>query len=226
MVAMIGILGKKLGMTQVFRDDGSMIGVTVIEAGPCPILAVKVKNIQVAFDIVDDKRLRKPNLGLFKKVNVTARKYVRELRRDPAKEYKVGEELKADLFKPGDFVDITGISIGKRIQGGMKRWHSTGGRESHGSPSHRRMGSTGSSTTPSRVWKGHHQAGHMGAAQTTVQNLEVVKSDLENNILLVKGAIPGAKNSYVIVKKAKKKISIYERPSPAATATKGKAKGK
>ncbi|MBU1125095.1 MAG: 50S ribosomal protein L3, partial [Candidatus Omnitrophica bacterium] len=132
---MIGILGKKLGMTQVFRDDGSMIGVTVIEAGPCPILAVKVKNIQVAFDIVDDKRLRKPNLGLFKKVNVTARKYVRELRRDPAKEYKVGEELKADLFKPGDFVDITGISIGKGFQGGMKRWHWMGGPESHGSTS-------------------------------------------------------------------------------------------
>ncbi|MFA5145270.1 MAG: 50S ribosomal protein L3 [Candidatus Omnitrophota bacterium] len=201
-----GILGKKIGMTQVFREDGELVQVTAIEAGPCPVLAVKEKSIQVGFDLVKkESRLKKPLLGFFKKINIAPCKVIRELLREPAKEYKVGEELKADLFKPGDFVDITGVSIGKGFQGGVKRWHWHGGPQTHGSMSHRRIGSLGSSTTPGRVWKGHHLPGHMGVKQTTLQNLLVIKADPSTNLLLVRGAVPGHKNSYLIIKKAKKK---------------------
>jgi large subunit ribosomal protein L3 len=202
---MIGIVGKKLGMTQVFTDDGKLVGVTVIEAGPCPILAIKDKSIQVGFDILKESRVKKPLLGFFKKINIAPRKVIRELLKEPAKEYKVGDELKVDIFAVGDFVDVTGSSIGKGFQGGMKRWHWHGGPQTHGSTSHRRVGSIGSTTTPGRVWKGHHMPGHMGAAQATLQNLRVVKVDAQNNILLVKGAVAGKKNSYLIIKKAIKK---------------------
>ena len=211
---MSGILGKKIGMTRVFADDGAYVSVTAIEAGPCAVLAVKEKSIQVGFDEVPEKRLKKPVSGYFKKINVSCSKFIRELSRDPAKEYKVGDELKVDLFAPGDFVDITGISIGKGFQGGMKRWHWKGGPKTHGSTSHRRVGSIGSTTTPGRVWKGHHLPGHMGMDKVTQQNLKVIKADLENNILLVKGAVPGHKNSYVIVKKAKKRVLSANKPKP------------
>jgi large subunit ribosomal protein L3 len=211
---MSGILGKKIGMTRVFADDGAYVSVTAIEAGPCAVLAVKEKSIQVGFDEVPEKRLKKPVSGYFKKINVSCRKFIRELSRDPAKEYKVGDELKVDLFAPGDFVDVTGISIGKGFQGGMKRWHWKGGPKTHGSTSHRRVGSIGSTTTPGRVWKGHHLPGHMGMDKVTQQNLKVIKADLENNILLVKGAVPGHKNSYVIVKKAKKRVLSANKPKP------------
>ncbi len=204
---MIGLIGKKLGMTQVFSDDGKLIGVTAIEAGPCPVLAVKEKSIQLGFDLAKENRLKKPLLGYFKKMNIAPRKVIREVLKEPNKEYKVGEELKVDLFKPGDFLDITGTSKGKGFQGGMKRWNWSGGPKTHGSTSHRRVGSIGSSTTPGRVWKGHHMPGHMGNCKVTLQNLQVVKVDLQNNLLLVKGAVAGSKNSYLIIKKAKKKIS-------------------
>lgn len=202
---MSGILGKKIGMTQIFAEDAKLVGVTAIEAGPCPVLAVKDKSIQLGFDAVSERRLKKPISGYFKKLNIAPRKLIQEVLKDPKKEYKVGEEIKVEIFKPGDFVDITGTSIGKGFQGGMKRWHWQGGAKSHGSTSHRRMGSTGSSTTPGRVWKGHHQAGHMGADRVTTQNLQIVKVDLQNNLLLVKGAVPGHKNSYLMIRKAKKK---------------------
>ncbi|MBN1913820.1 MAG: 50S ribosomal protein L3 [Candidatus Omnitrophica bacterium] len=202
---MAGILGKKIGMTQIFTDDSRQVGVTVIEAGPCPVLAVKEKNIQLGFDSVKENRLKAPILGFFKKININPLKMVREIPRDSALEYKVGDEVRADIFKPGDFVDITGTSIGKGFQGGVKRWHWKGGSETHGSTSHRRIGSTGSTTTPGRVLKGHHQAGHMGAERVTVQNLKVVKIDIENNLLLVEGAVPGYKNGYLIIKAARKK---------------------
>ncbi len=192
-------------MTQVFGEDGSLIGVTAIEAGPCAVMAVKDKNIQLGFDAVAEKRLKKPRAGYFKKLNIPPRKFVKEIAKDPAKEYKIGEELKVDVFKAGDFVDITGTSLGKGFQGGMKRWHWQGGPMTHGSTSHRRVGSMGSTTTPGRVWKGHHLPGHMGAAQVTTQNLRVVKVDTENNLLLVKGSVPGYKNNYLIIRKAKKK---------------------
>jgi len=218
---MIGILGKKIGMTQIFADDGAFVSVTAIEAGPCPVLAVKEKNIQLGFDAIDEKRLKKPLNGYFKKLNIPARKFIRELPKEPSKEYKVGEELKVDMFAPGDFVDVSGVSIGKGFQGGMKRWHWHGGPMTHGSTSHRRVGSVGSTTTPGRVWKGHHMAGHMGAAGVTTQNLKVMKIDVENNIILVKGAVPGFKNGYVVIKKAIKKIA-----KPAAHKAPAKEKKK
>lgn len=193
-------------MTQIFSDDGKILNVTAIEAGPCPVLAVKDKSVQLGFDQVAEKKLKKPQAGYFKKLNIAPRKIMREfLKGTLAEEIKVGQEIKADIFKDGDFVDVTGTTIGKGFQGGMKRWNWHGGPMTHGSMSHRRVGSIGSSTTPGRVFRGHHMPGHMGAVGLTVQNLKVVKVDVENNILLVKGAIPGFKNGYVIIRKAKKK---------------------
>lgn len=211
-------------MTHVFSDAGAMVCVTVIEAGPCPVLAVKEKNVQVGFDLAKESRVKKPQLGYFKKLNIAPRKFVREFLKEPNVEYKVGDELKVDVFKAGDWVDVTGTSIGKGFQGGMKRWHWHGGPKTHGSTSHRRVGSIGSSTTPGRVFKGHHMPGHMGAGQVTMQNLKVVKADLENNLLLVEGAIPGHKNGYVVIRKAKKKSGlakkIVQQPSKAGKAKK------
>ncbi len=202
---MNGILGKKIGQTQLFTEAGDRVAVTVIEAGPCPILAVKDKSVQVGFDAAKEKSLRRSESGYFKKLNQKPLKFVRELIKESGKEYKVGDELKADVFKAGDFVDVTGVSKGKGFQGGMKRWHWSGGPATHGHTSHRRIGSIGSTTTPGRVWKGHHLPGHMGNIQVTTQNLRVVKVDPNNNLLVIKGAVPGPKNSYVIIKKAKKK---------------------
>ena len=192
-------------MTQVFTDDGKSVAVTAVEAGPCPILSVNIKNVQLGFDLAKESRLKKPVSGYFKKLNVAPRKLIRELRKDPTAEYKVGDEIKADVFKAGDYVDVTGTSLGKGFQGGMKRWHWKGGPMTHGSTSHRRVGSIGSSTTPGRVFRGHHMPGHMGAITVTVQNLKVIKVDAENNILLIEGAVPGYKNNYLVIQKAKKK---------------------
>lgn len=216
---MAGILGKKVGMTHIYDDNGKQVCVTVIEAGPCPIISVKDKAIQVGFDLAKESKTKKPIAGLYKKANTAARKFMREIPKEAAKEYKVGDEIKADVFKPGDFVDITGTSIGKGFQGGMKRWHWQGGPMTHGSTSHRRVGSMGSTTTPGRVWKGHHLPGHMGNIQVTVQNVLVVKTDTENNLLLVYGAVPGHKNNYLIIKTAKKK-----KPSAVKPESVGKAK--
>lgn len=201
---MTGLLGKKIGRTQVFTEDGKMVGVTAIEAGPCPILAVKEKSIQLGFEVAKESRLKKPILGYFKKINISPRKVIKEVLKEAGKEYKVGDELKVDMFSPGDLVDVSGTSIGKGFQGGMKRWHWKGGPMTHGSTSHRRAGSIGSTTTPGRVFKGHHMPGHMGAHKMTQQNLRVIKTDTENNIILVEGTVPGHKNSYVIIKKAVK----------------------
>jgi len=193
-------------MTQVFTEDGSEVMVSVIEAGPCPILGVKEKNVQMAFDLLEkESRGKKPVLGIFKKLNIPARKLIGEITKEPGVEYKVGEDLKVDMFKAGDFVDVTGISKGKGFQGGMKRWHWAGGPGSHGHTTHRRVGSIGSSTTPGRVFRGHHMPGHMGNKRVTVQSLKVIKVDVENNLLVVKGAIPGYASNYLIIKKAKKK---------------------
>ena len=202
---MTGIIGKKIGMTQIFTEDGKLVGVTAIEAGPCPVLAVKEKSIQICFEPLKEGRGKKPILGFFKKVKVAPHKLIREVMKETAREYKIGEEIKVDLFKQGDFVDVTGTSVGKGFQGGMKRWHWKGGPQTHGSTSHRRIGSIGSTTTPGRVWKGHHLPGHMGAIRTTIQNLKVVKIDTVNNIILLNGTVPGHKNSYLIIRTAKKK---------------------
>jgi len=202
---MIGLIGKKVGMTQVFTADNSHAGVTAIEAGPCPILMIKDKNIQLGFELAAEKGLKKPQAGFFKKLNILPRKVIKDISKEANVEYKVGDELKVDLFAEGDFVDVSGISIGKGFQGGMKRWHWKGGPRTHGSTSHRRVGSVGSTTTPGRVWKGHHMPGHMGAEKVTVQNLKVIRVDLANNILLVEGGVPGYKNGYLVITKAKKK---------------------
>ena len=202
---MIALLGKKLGMTQIFSEDGKLVGITAIEAGPCPILAIRGKNIQIGFDAARAKSLKKPKQEFFKKLSIAPLKLIREVLKEPNREYKVGEELKVDLFKAGDFVDVIGTSKGKGFQGGMKRWNWHGGPASRGSTSHRRIGSLGSSTSPGRVFKGHHLPGHMGNVRMTLQNLRVVKVDPQNNLLLVKGAVPGYKNNYLIIRKAKKK---------------------
>lgn len=215
---MTGILGKKIGMTQVYTDDGRMICVTAVQAGPCPVLAVKDKSIQIGFEQLKESRVNKPAKGYFKKLNIAPLRVIGEIKKELNKEYKIGEELKADIFNIGDFVDVTGTTIGKGFQGGMKRWNWAGGGMSHGSTSHRRVGSIGSTTTPGRVFRGHHMPGHMGMCKLTVQNLEVIKVDAANNLLLIKGAIPGHKNNYVIIKKAIKKIAKANKPQPQAQA--------
>lgn len=202
---MIGLIGKKIGMTQIYAKDNSLVGVTAIEAGPCPVLMVMDKNVQLGFDLAKEKNLKKPQAGLYKKLNIAPRKVIKDLSKEANVEYKVGDELKVDLFAEGDFVDVSGISIGKGFAGGMKRWHWQGGPRTHGSTSHRRVGSIGSSTTPGRVFRGHHMPGHMGAQKATVQNLKVMKVDLANNLILVEGGVPGHKNGYLIITKAFKK---------------------
>jgi large subunit ribosomal protein L3 len=220
---MTGLLGKKIGMTQIYTEDGRLISVTAIEAGPCPVLAINEKSVQLAFDTVKEKHVKRPQLGLFKKLKVTPRKIIREVVKDSTKEYKVGEEINVEVFKVGDKVDIAGTSIGKGFQGGMKRWHWHGGPRTHGSTSHRRIGSMGSATTPGRVFTGHHLPGHMGACRVTIQNLKVVKIDAANNLLLVEGAVPGNKNGYLMIRSAKKiRISKAAPAKAAAKAEKAK----
>ena len=201
----IKILGKKIGMTQVFAEDGKVTPVTAIEAGPCVVMGLTDKNIKVAFEDIKESKVKKPQLGEFKKLNLAAKRYVRELRVLDKANYKVGDEIKVDVFKEGDFVDVTGVSIGKGFQGGMKRWHWMGTPMTHGSMSHRRVGSIGASSDPSRVVKGKTMAGHMGHDKVTVQNLKVVKVDLANNILVVRGAVPGYKTSLLEIRKSFKK---------------------
>ncbi len=208
-----GLLGKKIGMTQIFDNDGNVIPVTAIEAGPCYVLELKDAplKIKLGFVSVKESKLKKPEQGYFKKIGVSPVKYIQEFRSTDNKDYKVGQEIKADFFKAGDFVNVIGTSMGKGFQGGMKRWHWKGGPATHGSTSKRRPGSIGSGTDPGRVWKGHHMPGHMGDARVTVQNLRVMQVDAETNLLLVKGAIPGGKNGYVaIVRSLKKKFQALD----------------
>lgn len=211
-----GILGKKLGMTQIFKETGKSIPVTVIEAGPCYIIQIKNKSkdgysaLRLGFDPQKEKKTKKPELGVYKKINVSPQKFMKEIRisDDKNEKYKLGDKVCADIFNPGDFVDISGTSIGCGFQGGMKRWGWKGGPKGHGSMFHRRVGSIGSgSADPSRVFKGQHMPGHMGAAKITIQNLEVVEVDTANNIIVIKGAVPGHKNNYLVIKKAKKRKS-------------------
>ncbi|MCX7662104.1 MAG: 50S ribosomal protein L3 [Candidatus Omnitrophica bacterium] len=205
---MIGLIGKKIGMTSVFNQKQEIIPVTVVEAGPCVVLGVREKKIQLGFEPIKENRVKKPLLGFFKKINLPPLRVIKEFKLAEEKQYEIGQKLTVEIFKEGEFVDITGTSIGKGFQGGMKRWGWSGGPQTHGSMSHRRIGSAGSSTSPGRVLKGHRMPGRMGNKTVTIQNLEVVKVDPENNLLLIKGALPGCKNSYVIVKKAKKKPKL------------------
>ena len=204
------ILGTKLGMTQMFREDGTMIPVTVVLAGPCPVVQKKsvehdgYEAVQVAFKHIREKLCTKPMLGHFKKAGVEAHRYTREFKFDDTAAYEVGQVIKADIFANGDHVDVTATSKGKGFEGNIKRWNQGRGRKTHGSHSYRVPGSMGACTYPGEVFKTKHLPGHMGSERVTVQNLEVVRVDADRNLLLVKGAIPGAKGSLVTVRETVK----------------------
>jgi len=226
---MTGILGKKIGMTQIYTDEGSVMPVTLIEAGPCYVLQIKTKEkdgysaIQIGFGAKREKLVNKPDAGRFKKAGVTAVRFVRELRVADVAPYKVGQKLEADLFAKGDYVDVIGTSIGKGFQGGMKRWGWSGGPGGHGSMFHRAVGSIQSGARLGRVTKGHHLPGHMGVDRVTVQNLEVIQVDKENNLLVVKGAVPGHDTGYLIVREARKRPKGFVKVKPVVHATKKKS---
>ncbi len=200
------ILATKVGMTQIFNDDGVLTPVTVLQAGPCVVTQVKtVENdgysaVQVGFVDKREKLVAKPQKGAFDKAGVSYKRYVRELKLDDAESYEVKQEIKADMFAAGDKVDATAISKGKGFQGAIKRHGQSRGPMAHGSKYHRHAGSNGACSDPSKVFKGKRMAGHMGAKQITVQNLEVIRVDAENNLILVKGAVPGSKKALVTVK--------------------------
>ncbi len=201
-----GILGTKIGMTQVFNDDGVMIPVTVLEAGPCVVTQIKtVENdgyqaVQVGFTDKREKLVNKPQMGQFEKAGVSPKRYLREFKFENAGDYEPGQEIKADIFEEGDHVDVTGISKGKGFQGAIKRHGLRRGPMSHGSRYHRHAGSNSAASDPSKVFKGKKMAGQMGNKKVTVQNLEIIRVDAENNLLLIKGAVPGPKKSMVTVK--------------------------
>ncbi|MEC0212694.1 50S ribosomal protein L3 [Paenibacillus ehimensis] len=205
-----GILGKKLGMTQVFTPEGLVVPVTVIQAGPCTVLQKKdsendgYEAIQIGFADKKEKNANKPELGHAKKAGTTPKRYVKELRGVQISEYEVGQEIKADVFSEGEFVDVTGTSKGKGFQGVIKRHNQSTGPMAHGSRYHRGPGSMGS-IQANRVPKGKKLPGHMGTETVTIQKLEVVKVDVERNVLLIKGSIPGPKNSFVTIKSSVKK---------------------
>ena len=204
------ILATKVGMTQIFNEDGVLAPVTVLLAGPCVVTQVKtVANdgysaVQVGFVDKREKLVNKPVKGHFDKAGVSYKRFVREFRLDDAENYSVKDEIKADVFAAGDKIDVTAISKGKGFQGAIKRHGQHRGPMAHGSKFHRHQGSNGSATTPGRVFKGKGMPGHMGSVKVTVQNLEVVKVDTENNLLLVKGSVPGPKKSLVTIKETVK----------------------
>lgn len=206
---MKGILGKKLGMTQIFTEEGIVVPVTVVEAGPNVVTQVKTVEkdgynaIQVGFEDAKEKSLNKPRKGHLAAANVL-KKHLKEFRVDAVEEFTVGQEIKADLFAAGEKIDVTGTSKGKGFQGPIKRHGQSRGPESHGSRYHRRPGSMGACSFPGRVFKNKKLAGHMGSVKVTVQNLEVVRVDADKNLILVKGAIPGPKGSMVTIKEAVK----------------------
>ena len=207
---MKALIGKKVGMTQIFDEKGNIIPVTAIEVGPCTVTQIKTmdqdgyQSIQLGFEDVKESKLTKPELGKFKKSKLTLKKHLREFRVDSVDGVKVGDELKADVFTKGDKVDIQGTSKGKGFQGVIKRHGQSRGPMGHGSMYHRRPGSMGSTSTPGRVYKGKNLPGHMGVETVTIQNLEIVKVDLDKNLILVKGSVPGAKKSILKIRKSVK----------------------
>ncbi len=204
------ILATKVGMTQIFGENGVLIPVTVLQAGPCSVLQVKTvendgyKAVQVGFVDKREKLVNKPLKGHFDKAGVSYKRYIRELKLENAEDYSVKDEIKADIFAAGDKVDATAISKGKGYQGAIKRFGQHRGPMAHGSKFHRHQGSNGSATTPGRVFKGKGMPGHMGHKRVTVQNLEIVRVDAENNLILLKGAVPGPKKSLVTLKETVK----------------------
>jgi large subunit ribosomal protein L3 len=206
---MKGILGRKVGMTQVFAEDGTVIPVTVVEAGPCVVLQKKevatdgYEAVQLGFSDKKPNRATKAETGHAEKANTAAKRYVREFRGVSLADYEVGQQILADVFAAGDVVDVVGTSKGKGYAGAIKRHHQSRGPMGHGSKYHRGVGSLGA-IAPNRVFKGQTMAGRMGGERTTVQNLQVVRVDVEKNVLLIKGAIPGPRKSYVTIRSAVK----------------------
>ena len=200
------IMAKKVGMTQVFTENGVFVPVTVLEAGPCVVVQKKtVENdgyaaIQVGYTDIREKLVNKPEKGHFDKAGVTAKRYLKEFRLEDAENYEVGAEIKADVFATGDKVDVSGITKGKGFQSTIKRYNAHRGPMGHGSKSHRVVGSMSSGTTPGRVKKGRKMPGHMGHVNVTIQSLEIGRADAEKNIILVKGAVPGPKGSILVIK--------------------------
>ena len=217
---MKAIIGKKVGMSQIFEENGKVIPVTVIEAGPCVVTLKKTTEkdgyeaVQLGYEDVSEKKLTKPELGHLNKAGVTPKKHLKEFDLDNAAELNIGDIIKADTFKEGDHVDVTGTSKGHGYAGVIKRHGAGRGRMTHGGgPVHRHAGSMGSGTDPARIFKGKIGAGHMGVDQVTVQNLDVVKVDAELNLIAVRGAIPGPKGGLVMIKTTVKKQHVP--PGPA-----------
>ena len=206
------ILATKVGMTQIFNDEGVLTPVTVLQAGPCVVTQVKTvendgyKAVQVGFVDKREKLVTKPLKGHFDKAGVSYKRFVRELKFDNAEEYSVKDEIKADIFAAGDQIDATAISKGKGFQGAIKRHGQHRGPMAHGSKFHRHQGSNGACSDPSKVFKGKGMPGHMGHKKVTIQNLEVVRVDAENNLILVKGAVPGPKKALVTLKETVKAV--------------------
>ena len=204
------ILAAKVGMTQIFGENGVLTPVTVLQAGPCAVTQVKTVEtdgynaVQVGFGDIRDVLVNKPRKGHFAKAGVANKRFLREFRFENAADYQVGQEIRVDIFAEGDRVDATGTTKGKGFQGAIKRHGLSRGPMGHGSKYHRHAGSNGPATTPGRVFKGKHLPGHMGHVRATVQNLEVVRIDTENNIILVKGAVPGPKKALVVLKETVK----------------------
>jgi len=205
-----GMLGKKVGMTRFFGEQGEAIPVTVIEAGPCHIVQIKSKEadgyeaVQIGFDQKRENSINRPARGHFKKADVPPLRYLKEFKPESMEGLKLGGQITVEMFSEGEKVDVRGISKGKGFSGVMKRWGFKGGRATHGAETHRHAGSIGASADPSRVFKGQKMAGRMGGKKVTVQNLEVVKIDVEKNLLVVKGAVPGPRNGVLIIEKAVK----------------------
>lgn len=206
------ILGKKLGMTQIFTPDGLVVPVTVVEAGPCYVVQKKTNEkdgyeaVVVAFDQTKENRLNKPQLGVLKKANVAPSKVLREFRFENTESYEIGSEIKADIFAESDIVDVSGTTRGRGFTGTIQRWNAHRLKMTHGvGPVHREVGSMGANSTPSRVFKNKKMPGHYGSESVTIQNLEIVKVDAERNILLVKGCLPGPKGSIVTIREAVKR---------------------
>ena len=205
------ILGRKVGMTQVFEKDGTVIPVTVVEAGPCPVIQKKTMErdgyeaVCVGFSDIREKLVNKPKKGQFDKAGVEPKRFIREFKFDNTSDYEIGQEIKADIFEEGDFIDVSGLTRGRGFTGVIQRWNQHRGPMTHGSKYHRGVGSMGGASDPSRVFKGKHLPGHYGNEKVTIQNLQVVRVDTERNMLLVKGAVPGKKGGLLVVREAVKK---------------------
>ncbi|HPM42954.1 MAG TPA: 50S ribosomal protein L3 [Candidatus Omnitrophota bacterium] len=224
---MLGILGKKIGMTTVFDEQGKNTPITVIEAGPCQVLQVKTSEadgysaVQLGFGQKKEKHTTKAQMGRFKKAGIASPlRFIKEIRVKDPQSYKAGQTITADIFAKGDYLDVVGVSIGRGFQGGVRRWGWAGGDDGHGSMFHRAIGSIQSGARLSRVTKGHHMPGHMGVDRITVQNLEIVDVIKDKNLVLVKGCIPGHINSFVILKEARKRPKGYIKPKYVPTAAK------